>query len=150
MKKTLLFLICLLVGGCTSMGSAMLIGGSIVKDDFKPSKILATYKPLGNMPEGTQFFLIELNGKPAMYRKDNSGAGMIYRKHWTEDGKDYFAAAFYGNGPAYISFIPFDRSQEGGLYIYEHGSYQGTPGDRLRPMPYNPKNEPDFRLIPER
>ncbi len=149
MKKTLVILISFLVAGCTTMGSAMLIGGRAVNDNFKPSKILATYRPLGNMPEGTQFFLIENRGKPAMYRKDNSGVGMIFEKHWVEDGKDYFAAAFYGYGEAFISFIPSDRSQEGGFFIYPHGSYQGTPGDRLRPMPYNPKSEPDFRLIPQ-
>ena len=150
MKKTLVILISFLVAGCTTMGSAMLIGGSVVKDDFKPSKILATYKPLGNMLESTQYFLIEYRGKPVMYGKDNSGAGMIYQKHWIEGDKDYFAAAFYGYGQAFIFFIPSDRGQEGGLFVYEHGSYQGTPGDRLRPMPYNPKSEPDFRLIPQK
>lgn len=149
MKKTLVILICFLVAGCTTVGSALLIGGRAVKEDFKPSKILASYKPLGNISEGTQFLLIENRGKLAMYRKENVGVGMLLEKHWIEDGKDYFAAAFYGNGQAFISFIPSDRSQEGGLYIYEHGSYQGTPGDRLRPMPYNPKSEPDFRLIPQ-
>jgi hypothetical protein len=150
MKKVLVILISLLIAGCTSVASTMLIGGRMVKDDYKPSKILAAYNAVGNLPEGTQFYLIEQRGRPAMYGKDNSGMGMIYEKHWTENGNDYFAAAFYGHGPAYISFIPTDRSQEGGVFIYEHGTYQGTPGDRLRPMPYNPKSRPDVRLIPSK
>jgi hypothetical protein len=75
---------------------------------------------------------------------------MLFEKHWVENDKDYFAAAFYGFGQAYICFIPLDRGQEGGLYVYEHGQYQGAPGDRIRPMPYNPKSEPDFRLIPQK
>lgn len=149
MRKYFVILISFIVAGCTSMGSAMLIGGSVVQD-YKPSKIVATYKPLGNMPDGTQFYLIEMRGRLAMFREDSDGSGMIYEKHWTDKGNDYFAAAFFGNGPAYIAFVPSDRSLEGGLFIYEHGSYEGgPPGDRKRPTPYNPKSEPDFRLIPQ-
>ena len=148
MKKTLVILISFIIAGCMSIGSAMLIGGQVVQE-YKPSKILVTYKALGNIPEGTQFFLIEVENQLAMYRKDSDGSGMIFRKHWLEEDKDHFSAAFFGNGPAYIFFIPKDRSEEGGLFTYVHGSYQGTPGDRLRPMPYNPKTEPDFRLIPQ-
>lgn len=149
MRKSLMLLLCCLVAGCTAIGSAMLIGGSVVKENYTPSKVLVTYTPLGNMPEGTQFMLIEHRGRPAMYRRDIDGTGILYEKSWEEDGKDYFAAAFYGNGPAFIIFVPADRSQEGGLFEYPHGSYQGTPGDRLRPMPYTPKSEPDFRLVPQ-
>lgn len=69
-------------------------------------------------------------------------------KHWVEDDKDYFSAAFFGSGDAYIVFIPIDRTKEGGYLAYPHGSYQGTPDDRKRPMPYTPKTEPDARLIP--
>lgn len=149
MKNGLMLLFCFLVTGCTAIGSSMLIGGSVVKGDYTPAKVLVTYKPLGNVPEGTQFMLIEHRGRLAMYRRDIDGAGVLYEKHWAEDDKDYYAAAFYGNGPAFIIFVPVDRSQEAGLFEYPHGSYQGTPGDRLRPMPYTPKSEPDFRLVPQ-
>ena len=150
MKKVTAVLIgIMLLAGCTKMGSMMLIGGSAVNPDYRPDKILITYSPLGNFEKDTNFLLVEHRGRIAMLKQDESG-GILMEKHWVEDDKDYFSAAFFGSGDAYIVFVPADRSKEGGYYAYPHGSYQGTPGDRKRPMPYTPKTEPDARLIPQK
>ncbi len=139
----------LVLNGCTTIGSALLIGGKVVKN-YTPGKIVITYVPEGSFPEGSQFFLIETEEGLAVLQQDRDGLGVIYKKHWTEGESDYFSAAFFGNGPAYIFKVPFDRSKEAGRYVYEHGTYQGTPGDRIRPMPYKPKPAPDTRLLPQK
>jgi len=138
------------LSGCAKMGSAILFGGRIV-EEYVPQKILVDYEAQGEFPEGSQFYLIETESGLAFYEKDTpNGIGMICEKFWYEDDYINFSAAYFGSGIAYIYKVPLDRTKNAERYVYEKGTYQGTPGDRLRPMPFNPKEKPDAILIPKK
>jgi hypothetical protein len=139
----------LLFANCMTTGSAMLIGGSVVKG-YVPSKILVEYEAEGIYPEGSHFYLIETESGTAFYQQDADGAGMIMETMWFEENTVNFSAAFFGYGPAYIYKVPKDRSKNAERYVYDQGTYQGTPGHRTRPMPNNPKEKPDATLIPKK
>ena len=117
MRNLSILLCCLMLAGCRAMGSGMLIGGSVANSNFVPARIIASYTPLGNIPEGTEFHLIEHRGRTVMYRKDIDGSGMLLEYHWMEEGNDYYSAAFFGHGDAYIAFVPADRRQERGMFL---------------------------------
>jgi hypothetical protein len=135
------------ISSCFPYASALLIGGKVVKE-YVPRKILVAYEPQGPAPPGAQFYLIETDSGLAFYTKDPTG-GIICEKHWVEGSADYFAAAWFGNGPAFIFKVPMDRTQNAERYVYENLTYKGTPGDRMRPMPVKPKEKPDTLLIPK-
>jgi len=135
------------LSGCVKMGASMLIGGEYV-EEYEPDKILVTYEPQGAFPEGSTFHLIETETGLAFFQQDIDGSGMICEKFWYEGDSVYFSAAFFGYGPAFIYKVPVDRTLNAERYVYENGTYQGTPGDRLRPMPNAPKVKPDTILIP--
>ncbi|MDO9530611.1 MAG: hypothetical protein Q7O12_00550 [Deltaproteobacteria bacterium] len=139
----------IMLSGCIKIGSAMLMGGKVVKG-YVPQKILVAYEARGTFPAGSQYYLIETGSGPAFCRKDIDGIAMICKKHWVEGDADYFSAALFGFGPAYIYKVPIDRSKNAEGYVYADRTYTGTPGDRLRPMPNEPKEKPDVVLIPKK
>jgi len=148
-KILLGFIVLLTLAGCVKMGASMLMGGEYV-EGYIPHKILVAYEAQGVFPEGSKFYLIETRSGLAFYQQDLDGAGMVCEKLWYKGDSVFFSAAFFGYGPAFIYRVPIDRTLNAERYVYENGTYQGTPGDRLRPMPKLPKETPDAILIPSK
>jgi hypothetical protein len=132
--------------GCTSIGSLMTQGGTIVDQDYQPNKILISYRAEGSVPEKAQYFLVETDAGLAIWEKIDAGAGGLMEAYRKTDQGEHFSAWVVGQ-PASEIIVPFDRSQPAERYVYPVGKYEAKRGT-LAVIPLA-EFEPVARLYPE-
>ena len=147
MKKKILSVLSVvfLVAGCAS---AFMKGGSLVKEGYKPKRVVVAYKAVGTVPPNVEYQLVETDKGMAMYERSNDGSGTLFETHWKDAQGDHYAG-WVATSHGFEFVIPVDRKKEAKRYVYPKGYYSlKTINDIERPVPVVAL-DPVAKLIPK-
>jgi hypothetical protein len=133
--------------GCASVGNLLLQGGDLVEEDFKPHKVLVSYRAEGEIPKNTKYFLVETkDGEEAIWEKVENGQGALVKAYRETDKGDHFSGWVVGQ-PGIEFIIPKDRTKNAERYVYPVGKYKALRGS-MAVVPLE-EFQPVTHLIPE-
>lgn len=135
----------LLLAACASM---FMKGGALVKSNYKPNKILVSYRAEGPAPAGVEYQLIETADGPAIFERSPDGSGALFLTRWRDNDGDHFAG-WVATSHGYEFVVPVDRKKNAKRYVYPKGFYRLADVDgQTRPVPVT-KVDAVTQLIPK-
>jgi len=142
-----IFLFCLLfLYGCASM---FMKGGELVSTEYKPKKILATYKAEGTVPPGVEYLLIDTDTGPAIFERSGDGSGTLFLTRWQDKQGDHYAG-WVASSHAYEFVISKEKSRKGKRYVYPAGTYEVKEINGIERPVSIPLVDPVTTLIPKK
>jgi len=94
--------------------SPALVGGRSVSSDYRPQRVLVSYRNKGSSP--ADFSLVETeHGLAILERRRKEQTGVLYETHWKSERGDHFGV-WVGSKHAYEVIVPADRTQNAELY----------------------------------
>ncbi|HTF99506.1 MAG TPA: hypothetical protein VK654_02835 [Nitrospirota bacterium] len=147
MKKKMVSLLAavFLVSGCASM---FMKGGTLVKDGYKPKRVVVAYKAVGTVPPNVEYQLVETDKGMAIFERSADGSGTLFETHWKDEQGDHYAG-WVATSHGFEFVVPADLKKEAKRYVYPKGYYSlKTINDVERPVPVV-KLDPVAKLIPK-
>lgn len=94
--------------------SPALVGGRSVSSDYRPQRVLVSYRNKGSSP--ADFSLVETeHGLAILERRRKEQTGVLYETHWKSERGDHFGV-WVGSKHAYEVIVPADQTQNAELY----------------------------------
>ncbi|MEW5847847.1 MAG: hypothetical protein AB2A00_03495 [Myxococcota bacterium] len=92
-----------------------------------------------------QYFIIRDGEGTALYEKESSATGAIFRNHWSADDGEHYFAWVHTNKMGWEFVIPADPAQEG-----KRLAYDATDADKDESGVVRPRGQPNVtcRLVP--
>lgn len=129
-SKTVLLMIVALAGAGTLMWAGFFLQGARNAEEY-PSDVLVKYSvpPCVLISDGSdagapdsEYWLIEDEGRVALFQRDASGTGVIIENHWLENDGDHFFV-WVQDSHAWEYVVPRDRSGDAVRLVYLGGTY---------------------------
>jgi len=144
MRNFCLVMVFVVLAGCASM---FMKGGSLVKEGYKPKKVIVVYKAVGTVPAGVEYQLVETEKGTAIFERSIDGSGTLFETRWKDEQGEHFAG-WVATSHGYEFVVPLNRKKEAKKYVYPKGYYDvKTINDIERPVPSVPI-DPVAKLIP--
>jgi hypothetical protein len=140
----------ILTSGCAKMLNPMMMGGTLVHPEYKPPKILVSYRADGELSPDIKYYLVETEKGEAIFEEVKNGTSALFTTHWRDDRGDHFTSWVAG-GPGYEFIVPIDRSKPAHRYLYPVNQYKADRKKGVGVGAVVPKKsfEPKNTLTPE-